>query len=86
MKLANSKLTAATVFLPEKSQWELMLEDVLFAPAALWVAKSLLWAGVDKFLVVCPAEVVESARSCFPEGAVVWRPTTTRCRSNGIFL
>ncbi len=68
--MANSKLTAATVFLPEKSQWELMLENVLFAPAALWVTKSLLWAGVDKFLVVCPADVVESARSCFPEGAV----------------
>ena len=70
MKLANSKLTAATVFLPEKSQWELMLENILFTPAALWVTKSLMWAGVDKFLVVCPAEVVESARSCFPEGAV----------------
>ena len=71
MTLANSKLTAATVFLPEKSQWELMLESFLFTPAALWVTKSLMWAGVGKFLVICPAEVVESARSCFPEGAVV---------------
>lgn len=70
MELATSKLTAAAVYLPEQAQWETMLEPMLFAPAALWVSKSLLWAGVEKFLVVCPADAVESARSCFPEGAV----------------
>lgn len=70
MELATSKLTAAVVYLPEGEQWERMLEPVLFAPAALWISKSLLWAGVEHFMVVCPAETVESARSCFPEGAV----------------
>ena len=70
MKLANSKLTAAAVYLPEKAQWQQMLEPMLFTPAALWVSKSLLWAGVEKFLVICPADALESARSCFPEEAV----------------
>lgn len=68
--MAMSKLTAAAVYLPENSQWERMMEPMLFAPAALWISKSLLWVGVEKFLVVCPADAVESARSCFPEGTV----------------
>lgn len=68
--MAMSKLTAAAVYLPENTQWDRMLEPMLFAPAALWISKSLLWAGVEKFLVVCPADTVESARSCFPEGTV----------------
>ena len=68
--MAMSKLAAAAVYLPENGQWERMLEPMLFAPAALWISKSLLWAGVEKFLVVCPADAVESARSCFPEGTV----------------
>lgn len=67
--MAKETLTAGVIYLPEESQWERMLEPILFAPGALWVSKSLLWAGVKKFLVVCPAEVERSARSCFPEEA-----------------
>lgn len=67
--MAKETLTAGIIYLPEESQWERMLEPILFAPGALWVSKSLLWAGVEKFLVVCPAEVERSARSCFPEEA-----------------
>ena len=70
MALANSKLTAAAVYLPAKTEWENLLQQVLFAPAALWISESLLHVGVEKFLVVCPADAMESARSCFPEETV----------------
>lgn len=59
----------AVVFLPrEDGQINLMLEELLFDPAALWLSQALGGAGVEKFFVVCPEDDRERAKACFPEG------------------
>lgn len=59
----------AIVFLPrEGSGRSLMLEDLLFEPAALWLAEALRRGGVERFLVVCHQNDREEAAACFPEG------------------
>lgn len=59
----------AIVFLPrDESGVSLMLEDLLFDPAAVWLSQALSAAGVDRFFVVCPEEDREPAASCFPPG------------------
>ena len=45
--------TGAVVFLPREGNGpSLMLEELLFDPAALWLAESLR-AAVERFIVVC---------------------------------
>ena len=59
----------AIVFLPrEDSSGCLMLEPILFDPAAAWLAAALERAGVDRFLVVCGRDDLTAAQSCFPAG------------------
>ena len=61
--------TGAVVFLPrEGSGASLMLEDLLFDPAALWLTEALKSAGVERFFVVCHTDDREKAEACFPEG------------------
>lgn len=64
----NNELKAAIVFLPpEGESGSPMLQPVVFAPAALWCAGSLMKAGVARFLVVCRVTELEQAKPCFPE-------------------
>ena len=58
----------AIVFLPREGNGRsLMLEDLLFEPAALWLAETLRRGGVERFLVVCHQNDREEAAACFPE-------------------
>lgn len=62
----------AIVFLPrDEGGVSLMLEEVLFDPAAVWLCEALRSAGVDRFFVVCPDEDRERAAACFPEDTEV---------------
>lgn len=62
----------AIVFLPREGNGRsLMLEDLLFEPAALWLAEALRRGGVERFLVVCHQNDREEAAACFPEGTVL---------------
>ncbi len=57
------------IFLPrEGSGPSLMLEDILFDPAAAWLAEALKGAGLERFFVVCHDDDREKAASCFPAG------------------
>ena len=59
--------TGAVVFLPrEGSGRTRMLEELLFDPAALWLAEALKAAGVERFFVVCHADDRAGAEACFP--------------------
>ena len=63
--------TAAIIFLPRVGDGPcLMLEPILFDPAALWLAETLSRAGVERFLVACHRDDRERAQACFPEGTV----------------
>lgn len=69
--------TGAVVFLPrEGSGPSLMLEELLFDPAARWLAESLRSAGVERFFVVCHSDDREQAAACFPEGTELVTGTT----------
>ena len=58
----------AIVFLPQEGNGRsLMLEDLLFEPAALWLAEALRRSGVERFLVVCHQNDREEAAACFPQ-------------------
>ena len=58
----------AIVFLPrEEGSPCLMLEPILFDPAAAWLSAALERAGVSRFLVVCNGEDLPAAQTCFPE-------------------
>lgn len=60
----------AIVFLPrEGSGASPMLEDLLFAPAAVWLAEALKAAGVERFFVVCQDGDRARAEACFPQGS-----------------
>lgn len=59
----------AIIFLPrDGNRKTLMLEELLFDPAAFWLERALEQAGVDRFLVVCHQDDREEAAACFPEG------------------
>jgi len=61
----------AIVFLPrEGDSPSLMLDPILFDPAALWLSCALERAGAARFLVVCDDRDLETARPCFPQGTV----------------
>ena len=58
----------AIVFLPrEGSHPSVMLEPILFDPAALWLCCELEREGVRRFLVVCDEADQAAAADCFPE-------------------
>ena len=62
--------TGAVIFLPrEGNGGSLMLQDLLFDPAARWLAQALSDAGVERFFVVCHSDDREKAQACFPDGA-----------------
>ena len=62
-------VTGAVVFLPREGNGvSRMLEELLFDPAARWLAESLRAAGVERFFVVCHSDDREKAAPCFPEG------------------
>ena len=59
----------AIVFLPREGDTSsLMLEDLLFDPAAAWLSAALERSGVERFLVVCHDDDRERAGACFPGG------------------
>ena len=59
----------AIVFLPREGDTSsLMLEDILFDPAAAWLSAALERSGVERFLVVCHDDDRERAGKCFPGG------------------
>ena len=61
-------LAGAIVFLPrEGDRRSVMLEHVLFDPAALWLSCALQREGAGKFLVVCDDADRDAAAECFPE-------------------
>lgn len=63
--------TAAVVFLPREGDGPcLMLDPILFDPAALWLRETLCRAGVERFLVACHRDDRERAQRCFPEDTV----------------
>ena len=51
------------------SRTPLMLQRALGVPLLSWLTHSLRAAGVDRFLLICPPELVRAARDCFPAGA-----------------
>ena len=62
-------MTGAIIFLPKDQSGTLMLENILFEPAAVWLAQTLHSAGLERFLVVCHADDFDAASACFPAGA-----------------
>lgn len=57
----------AIVFLPrEEDAPSLMLEHILFDPAARWLSSALERTGADRFLVVCHDDDRRAAEGCFP--------------------
>ena len=59
----------AIVFLTKDPSGTLMLENILFDPAAAWLSQTLQTVGVEHFLVVCHEEDHGAAAACFPETA-----------------
>lgn len=59
--------TGAVIFLPREGNGpSLMLQELLFDPAARWLAQALADAGVERFFVVCHSDDQQAARACFP--------------------
>ena len=67
--ISGMSATGAVVFLPrEGTGVSPMLEELLFDPAARWLAEALESAGVKQFFVVCHSDDREKAETCFPAG------------------
>ncbi len=64
----NDKI-GAIIFLPKGQTGTLMLEPILFEPAAAWLAQTLSATGVNQFLVVCHEDDLALSKACFPEHA-----------------
>ena len=47
----------------------LMLQPLLFAPAAVWLVRALQNAGVERFVILTRSDLAEQAAACFPEGS-----------------
>ena len=62
-------MIGAIIFLPKDHTGTLMLEPILFEPAAAWLSQTLQAAGLERFLVVCHKDDHAAACACFPEGA-----------------
>lgn len=56
----------AIIFLTKDHTGTLMLEPILFEPAAVWLSQTLQAAGLKRFLVVCHEDDHAAASSCFP--------------------
>ena len=78
----------AIVFLPREGESpSLMLEQLLFDPAARWLSAALERCGVKRFLVVCHDGDREKAAACFPEGTdFVTQGSVDAPRQLGAFL
>lgn len=61
-----SSTNGAIIFLPKDHAGTLMLEDILFDPAAAWLSQTLQAAGLEHFLVVCHEDDRTAASRCFP--------------------
>lgn len=59
----------AVVFLPrEDGRFNWMLEELMFAPPAVWMAEALRAEGFEKFLVVCHDDDRQAARPASRRG------------------
>ena len=67
--MSNTNGNGAIIFLTKDHTGTLMLEDILFDPAAAWLSQTLQAAGLDRFLVVCHEDDRSAAAQCFPEQA-----------------
>ncbi len=65
-------MTGAIVFLPRGAGGEepALLETLLFAPGAVWLAEALTRSGVQRVLTVCHEGDLERVAHCFPEGTL----------------
>ncbi len=52
----------------------LLLDPVMFDPAALWFSCACMRTGVSRFFVLCHPDDVEAVRPCFPENTVFADP------------
>ena len=59
----------AIIFLTKDQTGTLMLEPILFEPAAAWLSQTLADSGVSRFLVVCHEDDRSAASVCFPAQA-----------------
>lgn len=62
-------MIGAIVFLPKDHTGTLMLEPILFEPAAAWLSQTLQAAGLGRFFVVCHEDDRDAAAACFPSEA-----------------
>jgi len=67
--------TGAVLHLSRNEQGKaLLLEPILFDPAALWFSCACLRTGVSRFFVLCHPDDVDAARPCFPEDTIFADP------------
>ena len=62
-------MIGAIIFLTKDHTGTLMLEPILFEPAAAWLSQTLQAAGLGRFLVVCHEDDRAAACACFPSEA-----------------
>ena len=63
---------SAVVFVacePGSASQPLLLQNLLFSPAALWLCRSLQLSGVERFFVVTEREFLDNCAACFPQTA-----------------
>ena len=63
---------SAVVFVarePGSASQPLLLQNLLFSPAALWLCRSLQLSGVERFFVVTEREFLGDCAACFPQTA-----------------
>ena len=63
---------SAVVFVarePGSASQPLLLQNLLFSPAALWLCRSLQLSGVERFFVVTEREFLDDCAACFPQTA-----------------
>lgn len=54
---------------PGSASQPLLLQNLLFSPAALWLCRSLQLSGVERFFVVTEREFLDNCAACFPQTA-----------------
>ena len=62
-----SSTDGAIIFLSQDPAGTLMLEPILFEPAAAWLSQTLQQAGLERFLVVCHEDDCAAAAGLFPK-------------------
>lgn len=65
-------ITGAIVFLPRGGGGEgpVLLDTLLLAPGAVWLAEALMRSGITRFFVACHGDDQEEAAHCFPQDTV----------------